>query len=84
MSSKISSPPASGRPKPRPPKSPDRAQEQPMNEKKHASEETLDEPVMDGSTEEEASNVDPRKGQSDPALIRHPEKDDKTSAPYNL
>lgn len=55
-----------------------------MNEKKQESEETLDEPVMDGSTEEEASNVDPRKGQSDPALIRHPEKDDKTSAPYNL
>lgn len=55
-----------------------------MNEKKHENEETLDAPVMDGSTEEEASNVDPRKGQSDPALIRHPEKDDKTSAPYNL
>lgn len=44
---------------------------------------TLDEPVMDGAEEEFEGNEDPRKGMADPALVRHPEKDDKTVAPYN-
>ena len=48
------------------------------------SEDYQDEPVMDGATEEMDSSADPRRGQSDPALIRHPEKGDKNTAPYNL
>lgn len=47
-------------------------------------EETLDEPVMDGADEVFDGDEDPRKGQVDPGLIRHPEKDDKNTAPYNL
>lgn len=47
-------------------------------------EKTLDEPVMDGADDVFDGDVDPRKGMSDPALIRHPEKDDKTVAPYNI
>lgn len=46
-------------------------------------EETIDEPVMEGADEVFEGNEDPRKGMSDPALIRHPEKGDKTVAPYN-
>lgn len=46
-------------------------------------EETLDKPVMDGADEVFEGDEDPRKGMSDPALIRHPKKDDKTVAPYN-
>ncbi|GAA1318462.1 hypothetical protein ACFSWE_07330 [Leucobacter albus] len=45
---------------------------------------TIDEPIMDGATDTQPSDADPRKGQSDPALVRHPEKDDKTTSPYNL
>ncbi|WP_161937387.1 hypothetical protein [Leucobacter sp. G161] len=55
-----------------------------MNDKKNTEEETIDEPVMDGADEEFDGDEDPRKGQSDPGLIRHPEKDDKNTAPYNL
>ncbi|KAM9864051.1 hypothetical protein ACI1US_00037 [Leucobacter sp. BZR 635] len=55
-----------------------------MNEKKNPDEETVDAPVMDGAEEKFAGNEDPRKGQSDPGLIRHPEKDDKNTAPYNV
>lgn len=56
-----------------------------MNTKKNEEpEETIDEPVMDGAAETFEGTEDPRKGESDPALIRHPEKDDKTAAPYNL
>ncbi|KUF05533.1 hypothetical protein [Leucobacter sp. G161] len=47
-------------------------------------EETLNEPVMDGADEVFDGDEDPRKGQADPGLIRHPEKDDKNIAPYNL
>ncbi len=47
-------------------------------------EETIDEPVMDGATETYRGDEDPRKGETDPALVRHPERDDKTTAPYNL
>ncbi|GAA1617957.1 hypothetical protein [Leucobacter chromiireducens] len=58
-----------------------------MNEKKDPdtpSEDLIDEPVMDGATDTMDNSADPRKGQSDPALIRHPEKGDKNTAPYNL
>ncbi len=41
------------------------------------SEEYQDEPVMDGATDEMDSSADPRKGQSDPALIRHPKRSRK-------
>lgn len=47
-------------------------------------EDTIDEPVMDGATEPDDQDADPRKGMSDPALIRHPDKGDKNAAPYNL
>ncbi|MEB4614013.1 hypothetical protein [Leucobacter sp. M11] len=57
-----------------------------MKKEHHSShdEETLDEPVMDGADEVFADDSDPRKGESDPALIRHPSKDDATTAPYNF
>lgn len=55
-----------------------------MNEKKQPTEDTVDEPVMDGADEEFDGDANPRKGQSDPGLIRHPDKNDKTTAPYNL
>lgn len=55
-----------------------------MTDKKNPDEETIDEPVMDGADENFDGDEDPRKGQSDPGLIRHPEKDDKNTAPYNL
>lgn len=53
-------------------------------QKTEPNEETIDKPVMDGANEVFDGDEDPRKGQADPALIRHPEKDDKTIAPYNL
>lgn len=46
--------------------------------------ETLDKPVLDGAEEGADDSIDPRKGQEDPALIRHPSEGDKTIAPYNL
>lgn len=46
--------------------------------------ETIDEPVMDGATETYRGDEDPRKGEADPALVRHPERHDKNTAPYNL
>lgn len=46
--------------------------------------ETIDQPVMDGANEVFDGTEDPRKGDSDPALVRHPSKDDETTAPYNL
>lgn len=57
-----------------------------MKKENHSShdEDTLDKPVMDGADNEFAEDSDPRKGESDPALIRHPSKDDVTVAPYNL
>ncbi|MFF8816745.1 hypothetical protein ACF07D_01945 [Leucobacter sp. NPDC015123] len=55
-----------------------------MNEKKKPTEDTVDEPVMDGADEEFDGDANPRKEQSDPGLIRHPDKGDKTTAPYNL
>ncbi len=45
---------------------------------------TLDKPVMDGADEVFDGDEDPRKEESDPALIRHPSEHDKTTAPYNL
>lgn len=47
--------------------------------------ETQDRPVLDGSTltdEEEKQVEDPRKGMSDPALIRDVESGKKTLNPY--
>lgn len=46
--------------------------------------ETLDKPVMDGADEVFEGDEDPRKGEPDPALVRHPEKKDTNTAPYNL
>jgi hypothetical protein len=46
--------------------------------------ETLDHPVLDGSTEyygNEEGESDPRSGMSDPALIRHPETGEKSPTP---
>ncbi len=54
-----------------------------MNDKKPEGE-TLDKPVLDGAEEGADDSIDPRKGQEDPALIRHPSEGDKTIAPYNL
>ncbi|MGJ0203736.1 hypothetical protein NHL51_06210 [Leucobacter sp. gxy201] len=45
-------------------------------------EETIDEPVMDGATDHSDDDVDPRKGQTDPALIRDIESGKKTANPY--
>lgn len=59
-----------------------------MNERKpnekQPDDATLDEPVMDGAHDTINGSIDPRKGQDDPALIRHPAEGDKTVAPYNL
>lgn len=43
---------------------------------------TVDEPVLDGATEHANADVDPRKGLTDPALIRDVEADKKTANPY--
>lgn len=53
-------------------------------DKIEADEKTLDEPVMDGADDKPERGEDPRKGLSDPALVRHPDKGDKTVAPYNF
>ncbi len=45
-------------------------------------EETLDEPVLDGAEDHSDTEVDPRKGMSDPALIRDIEHGKKTTNPY--
>lgn len=45
-------------------------------------EEKLDEPVLDGAEDHEETDVDPRKGMSDPALIRDVESAKKTTNPY--
>lgn len=45
-------------------------------------EETLDEPVLDGAEDHDETDVDPRKGMSDPALIRDVESGKKTANPY--
>ncbi len=52
-----------------------------MTKNEH-SEETIDEPVMDGATDHEDTDADPRKGMSDPALIRDVESGKKTTNPY--
>lgn len=48
--------------------------------------ETLDHPILDGATEyygQEEEGEDPRYGEEDPALIRHPETGKKSKSPYN-
>lgn len=52
-----------------------------MNDKKD-SDETVDEPVMDGATDTFDGDEDPRKGRSDPSLIRDVEEGEKTVNPY--
>ena len=52
------------------------------NDATHDNEATLDAPVMDGATKIFNGDEDPRKGQSDPALIRHPEEGKKTVNPF--
>jgi len=42
----------------------------------------IDEPVLDGATEHQDTDVDPRKGLSDPALIRDIDAEKKTVNPY--
>lgn len=55
-------------------------------EKKHDDEAGFeaeqDEPVLDGADEHVDEDVDPRKGLSDPALIRDIESGKKTVNPY--
>lgn len=43
---------------------------------------TVDEPVLDGATEVFDGDEDPRKGDSDPALIRDIKASKKTVNPY--
>ncbi|RGE22067.1 hypothetical protein D1J51_05530 [Leucobacter sp. wl10] len=45
---------------------------------------TLDHPILDGSTEDygaEGAEVNPRYGEEDPALVRHPETGEETPTP---
>ncbi|MBP1325679.1 hypothetical protein JOF28_000911 [Leucobacter exalbidus] len=53
-----------------------------MKNDHHDPEETIDEPVMDGATETFNGDEDPRKGQDDPGLIRHPDEGDATPNPF--
>lgn len=46
------------------------------------SEEVADEPVLEGSEDHSEKDIDPRKGMSDPALIRDIEEGKKTVNPY--
>lgn len=47
-----------------------------------ATDDTLDAPVLDGAEEHDETDVDPRKGEDDPALIRDVESGKKTVNPY--
>lgn len=53
--------------------------------REHENDKTTDEPVLDGAEEIFEGDEDPRKGMSDPALIRHPSEGeaDKNIAPYD-
>lgn len=44
--------------------------------------EKVDSPVLDGSEDHSEGDVDPRKGMTDPALIRDIESGEKTVNPY--
>lgn len=44
--------------------------------------ETLDQPVLDGAEDHSETDIDPRKGMSDPALIRDIEHGKRTINPY--
>ena len=53
------------------------------NQKDHRDgEETIDEPVLDGAEEHDATDEDPRKGMTDPQLIRNVDQEKKTANPY--
>lgn len=55
----------------------------PLDSAGEASDETVvDEPVLDGADDHTEDDVDPRKGMSDPALIRDIEHGEKTVNPY--
>ncbi|UTX53329.1 hypothetical protein [Leucobacter aridicollis] len=43
---------------------------------------TVDEPVLDGATEADDPDADPRKGMTDPQLIRDTEAERATVHPY--
>lgn len=45
-------------------------------------EQVVDEPVLDGATDHQDTDVDPRKGLTDPALIRDIDAEKKTVNPY--
>lgn len=47
-----------------------------------SADEVIDEPVLDGSEDHSEGDIDPRKGMSDPALIRDIESGKKTVNPY--
>lgn len=51
------------------------------SEVEHTDEE-VDHPMLDGAEEHIDEDVDPRKGMSDPALIRDIESGKKTANPY--
>lgn len=55
---------------------------QPKPQADSEDQETIDEPVMDGADEKLDPNADPRKGMSDPALIRDIDSGKKTTNPY--
>lgn len=60
-----------------------RDEEQHLNPLEDHSKETVVEPVLDGSEEHPEEVIDPRKGMTDPALIRHTETGKKSLNPYD-
>lgn len=53
-----------------------------MNKDQHEPKETIDEPVLDGATDPVRGDEDPRKGMSDPGLIRDVDSGKKSKNPY--
>lgn len=55
-----------------------------MNDKHNSedTEKTVDEPVLEGADDHSSDDVDPRKGEDDPGLIRDVESGKKTANPY--
>lgn len=52
------------------------------HEKAHRDAATLDEAVLEGADDFDEEDIDPRKGMSDPALIRDIDSGKKTVNPY--
>lgn len=67
---------------PVPDQEPVQDQEQREPNDRESGENVIDEPVLDGATEHQDTDVDPRKGLSDPALIRDIDAEKKTVNPY--